>query len=75
MLPWYFVKLLIDIIISSFVVGYKIISIKKINSYITTIKSSNHDMKTSFIANAITLTPGTIVIEADSNKITIHNFD
>jgi multisubunit Na+/H+ antiporter MnhE subunit len=75
MLPWKFVRLVIDIIVSSFIVAYKIISMTKINSYITSIESDRSEMVTSFMANAITLTPGTIAIEADKDKIEIHNFD
>jgi multisubunit Na+/H+ antiporter MnhE subunit len=74
-LPWLFIKLLIDIIICSFIVAYKIISMKKINSYITSIKSDKSQMTTSFMANAITLTPGTIAIDADQDQIEIHHFD
>ena len=75
MLPWTCVRLVIDIIVSSFIVAYKIISMTKINSYITSIESDRSEMVTSFMANAITLTPGTIAIEADKDKIEIHNFD
>ena len=75
LLPFTLIILIKDIIVNSLIVAYKIICLKKINSYITTIDCDKSEMITSLKANAITLTPGSIAIDIDHHKIIIHNFD
>jgi len=74
-LPYYVVKLVIDIIICSFVVAYKVVTNKKIKSYLSVEKPLKTGLHTAIFANSITITPGTIAIDVSDSEIEVHNFD
>jgi multisubunit Na+/H+ antiporter MnhE subunit len=70
------ISLIHDIIVSSFVMAYKIVTNKKTKPYLSYQQvKGRSELGISLIANAITITPATIALEADANQITIHNFD
>ncbi|MBT3697418.1 MAG: Na+/H+ antiporter subunit E [Gammaproteobacteria bacterium] len=73
----YIFWLLKEIIISNIKVClYIIMPTKKINPKIVKIKSSQiSDFAHVLYANSITLTPGTVTIDIDGDKFTVHTLD
>lgn len=73
---WYAAVLFVEIVKANFVTIKRIFSGREMEPAIVTIHTSLKEEKSRvLLANSITLTPGTITLDCEGDKLTIHCLD